>query len=446
MGGRLTVLTAIDPRIKAASPSVGGSGYLYEDIRGVPGSARHMRADLDLYNRTIDCRTYWPLIRCPLLFLGATNDFNSPMEKVMQGYRTLPQANGGLAFAPHMNHRFTSQAYASRVRWFQTHLKGGFDFPKTPASSLVLKTGNGIPVFKVMPDTVGRPPRQISRVEIFYGYARDPRTRFWRSAEVKQVGSDWMAACPVMDLDEPLFAFANITYRVEDEIRLPAGYSATSEFTVTSLERQAAPHQLREAGVKRTGERQRLIDDFSRGWQDWFLVAANNPHHWNFKTHKVNDPAFFGPRGAELAFEVETTAPGNTLAVIMETDQWRGYTGRKTRRYVALVELPEAGKRSVRLPVSAFVSPDGDVLDHYDFVTGLILTPGNKGLPSKVKTVWQSSIPTFRNLRWEGGQFAPRPKPYLGDRNTGLDADTAFREQLDKEVEQSIQRERQNAE
>ena len=42
MGGRLTVLTAIDPRIKAASPSVGGSGYLFEDIVGLPGSARRM--------------------------------------------------------------------------------------------------------------------------------------------------------------------------------------------------------------------------------------------------------------------------------------------------------------------------------------------------------------------------------------------------------------------
>ncbi|MDG2123093.1 MAG: dienelactone hydrolase family protein, partial [Verrucomicrobiales bacterium] len=49
MGGRLTVLTAIDPRVKAASPSVGGSGFLYSDLAGVPGSARRMRADLELY-------------------------------------------------------------------------------------------------------------------------------------------------------------------------------------------------------------------------------------------------------------------------------------------------------------------------------------------------------------------------------------------------------------
>jgi len=156
-------------------------------------------------------------------------------------------------------------------------------------------------------------------------------------------------------------------------------------------------------------------------------VAGDNPHHWSFKTHKVNDPAFFGPRGAKLAFEMETTAPGNTLAVIMETDQWRGYTGRKTRRYTALVELSRAGEHGVRLPVSAFVTPEGEALDHYGFVTGLILTPGNKELPSKVKTVWQGNVPAFSNLRWEGGECAPRPKPYLGDRNGEADVDAAGR-------------------
>jgi len=77
MGGRQT---AIDPRVKAASPSVGGSGHVYSDIAGVPGSARRMQQNLDLYNQTLDARNYWPLIRCPVMFPGATNDSNSPME------------------------------------------------------------------------------------------------------------------------------------------------------------------------------------------------------------------------------------------------------------------------------------------------------------------------------------------------------------------------------
>ena len=53
-----------------------------------------MIADRELYNRTLACQHYWPLIKCPLMFLGATNDFNSPMELVYRGFRSLPERNG----------------------------------------------------------------------------------------------------------------------------------------------------------------------------------------------------------------------------------------------------------------------------------------------------------------------------------------------------------------
>jgi len=114
-----------------------------------------------------------------------------------------------------------------------------------------------------------------------------------------------------------------------------------------------------------------------------------------------------------LVFDIETTVAGNTLAVVMETDKWRGYTRRKTEHYTALVTLPKVGKQNVRLATSSFVSPDGKPLVNYDRVSGLILTPGDKERPEAVKTHWQGKVPTFDNLRWEGGTFASRPKPYL---------------------------------
>jgi dienelactone hydrolase len=439
MGGRLTVLTAIDPRVKAASPSVGGSGYLYTDITGVPGSARRMQQDLDLYNRTLDCKNYWPLIQCPVMFLGATNDFNSPMEKVLRGFRSLPQKNGAMSFTPHMNHRFTADNFAARVRWFETHLKGTFEFPKTALARLDLESDDGIPRFTVRPDLAG--PHELNSVAVFYGYDRDPRARFWRSADVVRDGDAFTALCPVMDLGEPLFVFANVTYDTGTPLKMPRGYEETPLLTITSQCRQAFPHQLVEAGVKPSGVRQRLIEDFSHGWRDWSLVGVGHTEHWNYETHKVNDPAFVGPRGASLALEIETTAPNNTLAVIMDVDRWRGYTGRKARRFTALVELPETGRHSLKLPADNFVTPEGEVLESYDFVTSLILTPGQKERPDKVTEVWQGKVPMFRNIRWEGGEFAPRPRPYLKRGASEIDADAAFREQFENAVEESVRRE-----
>ena len=276
----------------------------------------------------------------------------------------------------------------------------------------------------------------MKEVAIYYGFERDPRVRFWRAAGVVRDGNNYMAACPVMDPGEPLFVFANVTYDTGENLVLPRGFRETSLLTVSSQALQVTPQQMHASGVKPTGARQHLIDNFSRGWRDWSQVSPDNPHHFSFKTHKLNDPAFFGPRGAELAFEIETTAPGNTLAVVMETDQWRGYTGRKSKRYVALVELPQAGSRTVRLSLESFVSGDGLALANYNYVTGLILTPGNKELPQRVEGQWQGKVPLLSNLRWVGGRFFPRPKPYLGQRQQGLDPDRGFAEQFERAVKE----------
>lgn len=444
MGGRLTVLTAIDPRVKAASPSVGGSGYLYSDIAGVPGSARRMRSDLELYNRTLDCKNYWPLIKCPVMFLGATNDFNSPMEFVVQGFNSLPRKNGAMSFTPHMNHRFTANNYAARVRWFETHLKGTFQFPKMASAQLRLKSADGVPRLIVRPDL--SEPHRLKSVEIFYGYDRDPRARFWRLADVEQEGDVFVAECPVFELGEPLFAFANITYETGSVLTMPRGHSDTSLLTVTSECRKAFPHELKMAGVKERAVRHRVIEDFHKGWRDWSLVGVNHREHWNYETHKVNDPAFVGPRRASLALDVETSGPDESLAVILETDKWRGYTGRKPRRFVAIAKLANAGKHVLDLSIDQFKTADGEVLESYDFVTSLILTPGQKEQPDTITKPWQSKIPTFGNIRWVGGEFSSRAKPYLKSGASEIDADEAFRQQFQNDVQESVRREKQDRE
>ena len=442
MGGRLTILTAIDPRVKAASPSVGGSGYLYTDITGVPNSARRMRENLPLYDATLDGRNCWPLIQCPVMFLGATNDFNSPMEMVIRGFRSLPHDNGAMSFTPHMNHRFTANNYAARVRWFETHLKGSFDFPKTATSQLQLKTESGIPRFTVLPDLSG--PHSLKTVEIFYGYDRDSRARFWRSAEVHREGDTFSADCPVMELNEPVFVFANVTYDTGKPLQLPRGQNPTPLLTVTSQTHQAFPHQLAEAEVNSTVERQRLIEDFTHGWRDWSLVGVAHRNHWNFETHKLADPGFFGPKGASLVIDLETNGPDETLAVVLDVDRWRGYTQRKPRSFIALVELAEPGPHHIKLPIERFKTAEGESLVNYDFVTSLILTPCQKILPKTVPVAWKSEHPKFQSIRWEGGEFAKRPRPYLQSGESEIDADAAFREQFESAVTESVERESQD--
>lgn len=412
MGGRAAVFTAIDPRLKAVSPSVGGSGFLYDDLWGLPGSARNMDLDiLPVYKKYVDCSAYWPLIKCPILFLGATNDFNSPTELVIQGMRLLPEStNSRLALAPHLNHRFTSGTFASRALWFDAHLKKIITFPKTARAEVILRQADGIPLFKVYPDTATNLP--LKKVDIYYGYARDPRIRFWRDGLAEKVDNHWQAKCPLFYTDEPLFAFANLTYELDRSLALPAGYDKTiRKFTFSSQYRVAYPSELQKAGVRATEKPRRLIDDFSRGFQDWYLLSPENTKHWFFSTRKIVDPAWVGPKKGQLAFKIENPQAGNILAVVARTNDWIGYTGRKKDVYTAVVPLDRKGRVAVSLAPADFKNDQDQLMSDWDQITELSFRPADKALPDDTSfSPWQGKVPTLYNLHWKGGTFIERPK------------------------------------
>ena len=115
MGGRLTCLVAgTDRRVKAASPSVGGSGFLQADLWGLPGSARRVSGDLELFEKTLAGQAYLSRIECPILYLSATNDFNAPLDFVQRGMALVPHNQKRTVYAVHLNHRFTPEADVAR--------------------------------------------------------------------------------------------------------------------------------------------------------------------------------------------------------------------------------------------------------------------------------------------------------------------------------------------
>jgi dienelactone hydrolase len=443
MGGRSTVLTAIDPRIKAASPSVGGSGFLYQDIWGLAGSARRMTKEdgLGLYTKVVSAQSYWPYITAPVMFLQGANDFNAPTDLVVKGMSLLPATTEQmLAIAPHLNHRFTTETAAARVMWMEAHLKGSFSFPKRSRSALELNTSDGVPVFRLVVDH--STSLLIRKVEIYYGYARDPRIRFWRSAKVKPENEGvYLGKCPVFDVAEPLFAFANITYQMPRTLPSRPGKAATDLLTVSSEYQIAYPEALKTAGTKTTEKRERLIDDFSRGWQDWYRLNQDNPHHWFYSTRKILDPSWIGPNDGRLAVELEITAPGCELAVGVEVNNWQGYTGRKRDTYHAVIELANAGPQSISLRSADFKNWAGQSLADWDEITELFFTPANRlkginGGPPR-KRNWNGRPLELKKLSWVGGQQIPRLHPHQirEGRKSGT---VAFTDEFQKAIDDSV--------
>ena len=434
MGGRLTGLVAgIDHRVKAASPSVGGSGFLQSDLWGLPGSARRVRGDVNLFQKTIAGQAYLKRLQCPILYLSASNDFNAPMDFVERGMQLVPHQNKRITYAPHLNHRFTPETEISRPLWFDSHLLNRLSFPASPKAELNLDGKAGIPVYQVTPD----PSLPIEKVEIYYGYERDPRNRFWTDAQATRRNGVWQAECPVHDLSEPLFTFANIYYRLNEQQK----QSGDPITFVLSVANSAYPDSLAAAKVRATEETARMIDDFTRGFHDWYTLNINNRVHWLISTRKLTDPRWEAPIGGKLALEIETSSAGDTLAIELKTDTWRNYSSRRADTWTSLIALHRAGRQKVVLEAKDFTNADGETLDDWVGITELIFQPAAKSDAESARSLsnWKGNVPIFHQLNWVGGQMTPRPKPYpvIGDNRSGVD-----QLEFQKAIDQSIEREK----
>jgi hypothetical protein len=400
MGGNLTVYVAgSDSRVKAAAPSVGGSGFRTEPWPLLPQhKPQTPNGDVTLFNATLAFESYAPHIKAPLLWLGATNDFHGIMDDTYRTGELIPHKNVRYSFTPHMNHRFTPEFAVMRPLWFDQYLKGSFTFPKTPDSKVVLATEDHVPEFQITPDCT----QLVAEVYVYYSVDPDPRARFWRSAEAKKSGSTWNAKLPIMSVDQPLFAFANVEYGLKKKEASDTFARPTERFAISSMLQTVPPKDLKLAKVTATDKTSSLIDDFSNGWRDWYTLSPDNPHHWEFSTRKLADPKWQGQPGQRLTVEVQAEKP-NELVIVLTENFFRSYRG-KQKEFVSVVKL-DSGKETQTVSVEPkdFRTTDGEALSSWKNVDILSLRAyhekGDKLIGSKN---WAGRQPTFRKLRWEG--------------------------------------------
>jgi hypothetical protein len=340
---------------------------------------------------------YAPRITAPLLHLGASNDFHGQMDATYatgaRVKKTVPQR---FVFAPHFNHRFNPEQQVARVLWLDQHLKGGMKLPATPVSQLEL---TDVPIFRVTP-AKGLP---VKRVEIFYSVDPDPRSRFWRDAGAKQNGKSWSAPLPVMDLKRPLFAFANVYYQLPKPAALPRNQKV-QEVCISSLLHEAKPQMLEAAGVKTSGHPELVIDDFKRGFHDWFIINGNNRSLWQHWTRKVTDPKWRGPEGARLALTLQSKKP-NVLGFVLKENVWRNYRG-KQREYVAEVRIKGGAVETVILELKNFKSvSDGAPPKSWKNLDQFAVCAQYQIRRPKTRVIaadpWQGPKPVFKRLEWQ---------------------------------------------
>ena len=388
MGGKLTVLTAgSDKRVKAAAPSCGGISDRYSKF--------------PLHLKTVSDPPSLKKITCPIIFLSPANDFHGRIDDLKTSVRETQAKDWRVTCSPHSNHQDTPPYEVATQLWFDQHLKGIYDMPKTPELSLLLKKGKP-PVATVRVDQ----SKPVQFVDVFYTQhgqvdggkidSTNTKNRFWHHAAIPLDKGKSAAHIHLPSVDKPLWVYANVRYKLDKPVS-GAGYYygsyTANSFNLSSLMKTVSSAELKKAGVVPTLKPRLLIEDFKGDWKkEWFSYKVDK---WGIKTHKPYSPVWSPPRNAKLCFEVRSQLP-NKLVV--------GMDGHATE-----VILP--GKKewkAVELSANDFKNAELKPLANWKGVKELRfdesdnLRPprGSKAKARRLGGPWQGQVPEFRNLRW----------------------------------------------
>jgi dienelactone hydrolase len=299
MGGMITALTAIDSRLKAVVPFVGGSGFKYVDFPGgIEGSSiRPHFQNLDLYKGTIDASAYWPLVKCPVMFISSSNDFHSTFERIYQSMALLKHHNWRVTTNIHQNHGPGPEQWVLLNQWFNQYLKGvDENIPVTPFSTFSVAAG--VATFSVTPADQDR----LAGTEIYFSYDPNSRTRFWNKADARRSGAkrsapSWSVQLPVYD-DLPLYVFAMCRYRLPQTVQLERG--ETSTFVLNSVEQSLVPDAVNLESLANIPKTRIVFEDFGNGIQDWSTRDQRS-----IKTYKFQSPDLDLSNGKKLSLTID---------------------------------------------------------------------------------------------------------------------------------------------
>lgn len=283
MGGVITIETAaIDSRVKAAAPSCAPPIDLSDSLEA----------------RTYIASAYVSLLDRPILFMSPSNDFHGHVEDLEWIMDRMPNQDFHIARSEHFNHRHNASCLAAKQLWFDSILKDSYQYPSRPQIKVKLDTPDGRPVVSVTPDDC----QPIDHVDVFF--SRDAKlsdyngtkSRYWQFAKPAKLSDDYAASISLVDLNEPLWVYANVHYNID------AQNLTTPSKTVTSTTRMLMfnAETLKAAGVKAYGGKTSVIEDFDSDWQKEWVVSDRS-----CETFRLSDSRLRIPHYGKLVIELE---------------------------------------------------------------------------------------------------------------------------------------------
>ena len=176
-----------------------------------------------------------------------------------------------------------------------------------------------------------------------------------------------------------------------------------TELCLSSLLHSAPAADLKSASVRNADQPSPLIDDFTRGWHDWYRLNADNKNYWQNWTRKITDPKWRGPDGAKLAITLTLPESNHITCVVIE-NEWRSYRG---KRQIFICDRLIAGQpqaQTITLNLSDFKNAQGVSPANWQQIDQLGLCAyyeeherGKHPQP----TQWHGALPEFQRVEWK---------------------------------------------
>lgn len=395
MGGTIVwPFAAMDSRVKAACAIYGVGATTYPDELEAPDPDA-ADASLRLWRAAMEPESYAALIKCPILFLNASNDQHGKMDWAFPTLQAL-RCEWRQIHTPLFRHHIGVNEGPNLPLWMDTFVKGnGPVWPKPPEVVATLGAA-GVPQIEVKADH----SQPITNATLFYAVEnRNPKNRHWRSVNAERIGNQWRAALPVLDVNQPLFAFANIYY--------------ANGIALGSSLLRVTPATLGNA--KATDQRTMILSDASDDFAGWStaspatdplppipvtLVMTNLPGGTRalttgvrlpLQTRRPGDPKWRAPKGAALRLQYHARVDGELAARLIENDMVAGMATYECK--LRLVKSPAT--QSVTLQLSDFIPLRGVPLESWQNVQVLELDylTGHSREFSFVKAEWVTPSP-----------------------------------------------------
>jgi hypothetical protein len=173
-----------------------------------------------------------------------------------------------------------------------------------------------------------------------------------------------------------------------------------TEVGISSLFHSLSAPEVKQANPPLTAKPTSLIEDFTHGLRDWYVLNAGNPTHQQLWTRKVTDPLWRGPEGSKLQITLKMPQT-NRLSIVLQQNEWRSYRGQR-RTFVCTREIDGADvERTLTVALTDFTSPDGTPTTWAEIdQLGLCAHFATQGISVNQVPLWKGAAPTFLRLQW----------------------------------------------